>query len=155
AAVASRAISAMRRAVAHRRWRRHSATAARAVCRKNRRKSHHRTRPMQGARGTHAAAPRRPRLAAILRLVRPGSRRSVVLKSILSFSLSRRVMVVALLLVFCGGGIAAYQSLNIEAYPNPAPPILEIIAQSPGQSAEEVERFITVPIEVAIASTPG
>jgi cobalt-zinc-cadmium resistance protein CzcA len=78
-----------------------------------------------------------------------------VLKSILRFSLTRRVMVMALLVVFFGAGIAAYNSLNIEAYPNPAPPILEIIAQSPGQSAEEVERFITIPIEVAIASTPG
>src|SRR5258708_12928666 len=78
-----------------------------------------------------------------------------MLKSILSFSVTRRVMVLALLVVFFGAGIAAYQTLNIEAYPNPAPPILEIIAQSPGQSAEEIERFITIPIEVAIASTPG
>ncbi|MBV8169345.1 MAG: efflux RND transporter permease subunit [Alphaproteobacteria bacterium] len=78
-----------------------------------------------------------------------------MLKAILAFALGRRVMVLALLLVFMGAGVAAYNSLNIEAYPNPAPPILEIVSQSPGQSAEEIERFITIPIEVAIASTPG
>ncbi len=78
-----------------------------------------------------------------------------MLRAILAFALGRRVMVLALLLVFMGAGTAAYNPLNIEAYPNPAPPILEIVSQSPGQSAEEIERFITIPIEVAIASTPG
>src|SRR5207253_7809435 len=45
--------------------------------------------------------------------------------------------------------------LNIEAYPDPAPPIIEIIAQYPGQSPEEMERYVTIPIEIAVASTPG
>src|ERR1700755_1520994 len=45
--------------------------------------------------------------------------------------------------------------MTIEAYPDPAPPIIEIIAQYPGQSPEEVERYVTVPIEIALASTPG
>jgi len=44
--------------------------------------------------------------------------------------------------------------MNIEAYPDPAPPIIEIIAQYPGQSPEEVERYVTIPIEIAVASTP-
>ena len=56
---------------------------------------------------------------------------------------------------FLGLGYAAFLSLNIEAYPDPAPPIIEIIAQQQGQSPEEVERYITIPIEVAVASTPG
>src|SRR5277367_4695130 len=64
-------------------------------------------------------------------------------------------MVLAVLGIFLAGGVVAFLKLNIEAYPNPAPPILEIVAQSPGQSAEEIERFITIPMEVAIASTPG
>ena len=51
--------------------------------------------------------------------------------------------------------IAAFRALNIEAYPDPAPPIIEIIAQWPGQSPEEVERYVTIPIEIAVASTPG
>jgi cobalt-zinc-cadmium resistance protein CzcA len=58
-------------------------------------------------------------------------------------------------MLFIGAGIAALGRLNIEAYPNPAPVILEITAQAAGQSAEEMERYYTIPIEVGIASTPG
>lgn len=78
-----------------------------------------------------------------------------MLKGLIEFCLTRRTMVLAVLLVFLGTGLYAFSRLNIEAYPNPAPPILEIIAQNPGQSAEEIERYITIPIEIGIASTPG
>jgi cobalt-zinc-cadmium resistance protein CzcA len=56
---------------------------------------------------------------------------------------------------FLAIGFGAFYSMNIEAYPDPAPPIIEIIAQYPGQSPEEVERYVTIPIEIAVASTPG
>jgi heavy metal efflux system protein len=59
------------------------------------------------------------------------------------------------LLAFIGAGAFAFSRLNIEAYPNPAPVILEITAQSPGLSAEEMERYYTIPIEVGLAPTPG
>jgi heavy metal efflux system protein len=59
------------------------------------------------------------------------------------------------LLAFVGAGIFAFFRLNIEAYPNPAPVILEITAQAPGLSAEEMERYYTIPIEVGLAATPG
>lgn len=59
------------------------------------------------------------------------------------------------LLVFLVAGGAAYYKLNIEAYPNPAPVILEITAQAPGLSAEEMERYYTRPMEVGLATTPG
>ena len=49
----------------------------------------------------------------------------------------------------------AFTKLNIEAYPNPAPVILEITAQSAGLSAEEMERLYTIPMEVGLAPTPG
>ena len=52
-------------------------------------------------------------------------------------------------------GIFAFSRLNIEAYPNPAPVMLEITAQSSGLSAEEMERYYTIPIEVGLAATPG
>ena len=45
--------------------------------------------------------------------------------------------------------------LNIEAYPNPTPVILEITAQAPGLSAEEMERYYTVPMEIGLYTTPG
>jgi cobalt-zinc-cadmium resistance protein CzcA len=54
-----------------------------------------------------------------------------------------------------GAGTFAFSRLNIEAYPNPAPVILEITAQSAGLSAEEMERYFTIPIEVGLAATPG
>jgi len=59
------------------------------------------------------------------------------------------------LLAFTAAGAFAFLKLNIEAYPNPAPVILEITAQSPGLSAEEMERYYTIPIEVGLAATPG
>jgi cobalt-zinc-cadmium resistance protein CzcA len=78
-----------------------------------------------------------------------------VLKGLLTFGLTRRPLVLLGLLVFIGAGLFAFSKLNIEAYPNPAPVILEITAQSPGQSAEEMERYFTIPIEVGLAATPG
>jgi len=78
-----------------------------------------------------------------------------VLKGLLNFGLTRRPLVLLGLLVFIGAGLFAFSKLNIEAYPNPAPVILEITAQSPGQSAEEMERYFTIPIEVGLAATPG
>src|ERR1700676_679824 len=82
-------------------------------------------------------------------------RRQSVLKGLLSFGLTRRPIVLLGLLVFIAAGLAAFSRLNIEAYPNPAPVILEITAQSAGLSAEEMERYFTIPIEVGLAATPG
>jgi heavy metal efflux system protein len=78
-----------------------------------------------------------------------------VLKGLVAFSLTRRPLVLLGLLVFIGAGFFAFTRLNIEAYPNPAPVILEITAQSPGLSAEEMERYYTIPLEVGLAATPG
>jgi len=57
--------------------------------------------------------------------------------------------------VFLAAGLVAFYRLNIEAYHDPSPPIVEIITQSPGQSAEEIERYITIPVEIALAGMPG
>src|SRR5579862_1182431 len=78
-----------------------------------------------------------------------------MLKGLLTFGLTRRPLVLLGLLVFIAGGLLAFSKLNIEAYPNPAPVILEITAQAPGLSAEEMERYYTIPIEVGLAATPG
>jgi cobalt-zinc-cadmium resistance protein CzcA len=78
-----------------------------------------------------------------------------VLKGLLTFALTRRLLVLLGLLIFVVAGLFAFSRLNIEAYPNPAPVILEITAQSPGLSAEEMERYFTIPIEVGLAATPG
>ena len=78
-----------------------------------------------------------------------------MLRSLIAFCLSRRLLVMVAFAAFLGLGGVAFLTLNIEAYPDPAPPIIEIIAQQQGQSPEEVERYITIPIEIAVASTPG
>jgi cobalt-zinc-cadmium resistance protein CzcA len=78
-----------------------------------------------------------------------------VLKSIVAFGLSHRTVIIMALLVFLGGGLAAFTELNIEAYPNPAPVILEITAQEAGLSAEEMEKYYTTPMEIGLYSTPG
>ena len=78
-----------------------------------------------------------------------------MLRAVLAFSLSRRAIVMLGLLVLLAAGVAAFARINVEAYPNPAPVILEITAQAPGLSAEEMERYHTIPLEVGLAATPG
>jgi heavy metal efflux system protein len=78
-----------------------------------------------------------------------------MVRGLIAFSLTRRAVVLLGLFVFVGLGLFAFSRLNIEAYPNPAPVILEITAQSSGLSAEEMERYFSIPIEVGLAATPG
>jgi cobalt-zinc-cadmium resistance protein CzcA len=78
-----------------------------------------------------------------------------MIKSIVAFGLTRSAIVVLGLLVFCAGGLVAFARLNVEAYPNPAPVILEITAQAAGLSAEEMEKYYSIPMEVGLYPTPG
>ncbi|HEX4371306.1 MAG TPA: CusA/CzcA family heavy metal efflux RND transporter [Rhizomicrobium sp.] len=73
---------------------------------------------------------------------------------IVEFALRQRVLVVVLLAVLIAGGVAAFLQLNIEAYPDPVPPLVDIVTQSSGQSAEEIERYITIPVEIQMAGIP-
>src|ERR1700674_683438 len=66
---------------------------------------------------------------------------------------SLMMLVAAATLLVVGG--YAFVNVNVEAYPAPAPAIIEVVAQYPGASAEEVERQVTVPLEVALAGMPG
>jgi cobalt-zinc-cadmium resistance protein CzcA len=78
-----------------------------------------------------------------------------LIKSLVAFGLTRSAIIVLGVLVFCVAGLVAFTKLNIEAYPNPAPVILEITAQAPGLSAEEMEKYYTIPMEVGLYPTPG
>src|SRR5438046_2817625 len=69
--------------------------------------------------------------------------------------LGQRLMVVSLSVLLLVGGLYAFKVLNIEAYPDPSAPTIEVIAQNPGWSAEEMERQITVPIETQLNGMPG
>jgi cobalt-zinc-cadmium resistance protein CzcA len=65
-------------------------------------------------------------------------------------------LIVILLAVALGvAGAYAFFNVNVEAYPDPAPAIIEVVAPYPGFSAEEVERQVTIPLEVALAGMPG
>jgi len=71
-----------------------------------------------------------------------------MLRSLIALCLMRRPLVLAAFAAFLALGAVTFTTLNIEAYPDPAPPIIELIAQWPGQSPEEVERYVTIPIEM-------
>jgi heavy metal efflux system protein len=75
--------------------------------------------------------------------------------ALVTFALRQRVLVVILLVLALAGGVAAFLSLNIEAYPDPVPPLVDVVTQNAGQSAEEIERYITIPIEVQMAGIPN
>lgn len=70
------------------------------------------------------------------------------------FALKNRVLVVIVLAGLLVAGLISFLKLNIEAYPDPVPPLVDIITQNSGQSAEEIERYITIPIEVQLAGLP-
>src|SRR6478609_537014 len=70
---------------------------------------------------------------------------------LVSIAVDRRFLMVGMFLAVFIGGIFAFQQLNIEAYPDPTPPMVNIVTQSPGLSAEEIERYITIPIETQVA----
>src|SRR5260221_8317927 len=76
------------------------------------------------------------------------------MQAVIATALRPRVLVVILGAVLMVGGPFAYRGLNIEAYPDPVPPLVDIITQNPGQSSEEIERYITVPIEIQMAGLP-
>jgi heavy metal efflux system protein len=70
---------------------------------------------------------------------------------LVAFAVNRRFLMVGLFAVVIIGGLLAFQQLNIEAYPDPTPPMVDIVTQSPGLSAEEIERYITIPLETQVA----
>ena len=73
---------------------------------------------------------------------------------IVGFALRFRALIVVLFGLLLLAGTIAFVQLNIESYPDPVPPLVDIVTQSPGQSAEEIERYITIPIESTVSSVP-
>src|SRR6476660_7424520 len=71
------------------------------------------------------------------------------------WAVHNRLVVCLLAIALVAVGSYALLNINIEAYPDPAPAIVEVIAQFPGASAEEVERQVTIPLEVTLAGMPG
>src|SRR6478672_9286702 len=70
---------------------------------------------------------------------------------LVALAVDRRYLMVGMFVAVFIGGLIAFKQLNIEAYPDPTPPMVDIVTQSPGLSSEEIERYITIPIETQIA----
>ena len=73
---------------------------------------------------------------------------------IVEFALRQRLLIVGIFAAMLVAGGVGFYNLNIEAYPDPVPPMVEIITQTQGLSAEEMERNVTIPIEVGMAGIP-
>ena len=76
------------------------------------------------------------------------------MSAVVAFALRQRGLMLLLLLFLFGIGIASFLRLNIEAYPDPLPPAVEIDTLNPGQSAADTERYITIPIEIQLSGIP-
>lgn len=70
---------------------------------------------------------------------------------LVALAVNRRFLMVGMFVAVFIGGLIAFNQLNIEAYPDPTPPMVDIVTQSPGLSAEEIERYITIPIETQVS----
>src|SRR5437764_5421181 len=78
-----------------------------------------------------------------------------MVSKLIQWALQSPLVVVLLALGLVAVGSYSFTHVNVEAYPDPAPAIMEVVAQYPGASAEEVERQVTIPLEVALAGMPG
>ena len=80
--------------------------------------------------------------------------RPSLINRIVMGSLHQRFLVVLLALLLVGLGVRAFSRLPVDAYPDLSPPMVEITTQWPGHAAEEVERLITVPLEIEMNGLP-
>jgi cobalt-zinc-cadmium resistance protein CzcA len=79
----------------------------------------------------------------------------LMVRRLIEWSLQNPLIVMLVVAALVGVGLFSFLNVNVEAYPDPAPAIIEVIAQWPGASAEEVERKVTIPLEVQLAGMPG
>ena len=82
-----------------------------------------------------------------------GAPRSVI-NTVVAGSLSQRFLISLLAALLVGAGIWSFRRLPVDAYPDLSPTQVEIITQWPGHASEEVERLITVPIEIEMNGLP-
>src|SRR3984893_4917419 len=78
-----------------------------------------------------------------------------MVRAIITWSLHNRLIVVLATILLIAAGVYSALNLNVEAYPDPTPPLVEVITQNPGWSPEEMERLIGIPLETALNGMPG
>ncbi|HEX3913688.1 MAG TPA: CusA/CzcA family heavy metal efflux RND transporter [Steroidobacteraceae bacterium] len=84
----------------------------------------------------------------------PPPRTASIMNRIVASSLRQRFLIILMTCILIGAGIWALQRLPMDAYPDLSPPMVEVITQWPGHAAEEVERLITVPVELGMNGIP-
>src|SRR6516165_9002556 len=77
-----------------------------------------------------------------------------MVRALIRWSLDNPIIVIVASLAMAAVGVYSFININVEAYPDPAPATIDVIAQWPGASAEEMERQVTVPLEIALAGMP-
>jgi cobalt-zinc-cadmium resistance protein CzcA len=78
-----------------------------------------------------------------------------MVRKLIGWALDNPLIVILLAVFLAAVGLVSFLNVNVEAYPDPAPAIVEVIALFPGASALEVERQVTIPLEVTFAGMPG
>jgi cobalt-zinc-cadmium resistance protein CzcA len=78
-----------------------------------------------------------------------------MVQKLIAWALDNPLVVVLMATALIFFGVYAFKNVNVEAYPDPAPPIVEIVATTNGMSTEEVERQVSIPLEVTFAGMPG
>src|SRR5215469_12882461 len=78
-----------------------------------------------------------------------------MVRKLIEIALHNPLVVILLAVALASFGVYSFLNVNVEAYPDPAPAIVEVVALFPGASAEEVERQVTIPLEVTFAGMPG
>jgi cobalt-zinc-cadmium resistance protein CzcA len=81
-------------------------------------------------------------------------RQASIMNRIVAAALAQRFITVLLTLLLIGAGAWALKHLPMDAYPDLSPPMVDIVTQWPGHTAEEVERLITVPVELGMNGVP-
>ena len=74
---------------------------------------------------------------------------------VVQFALRQRFMVLTLTLFVVAAGALSFQRMPVDAYPDLSPPMVELITQWPGHASEEVERLVTLPLELAMNGVPN
>ncbi|MGB9245651.1 MAG: CusA/CzcA family heavy metal efflux RND transporter [Candidatus Acidiferrales bacterium] len=76
------------------------------------------------------------------------------MRKLIASLLRYRPLMIVLLVAWIAAGFILFLRLDIEAYPDPSPPLVEVITQNPSWSAEEMEQQVTVPVETALFGIP-
>jgi cobalt-zinc-cadmium resistance protein CzcA len=77
-----------------------------------------------------------------------------MIRRIVDYALNQRLLVLAIAMVLFGWGIISFHQLPVEAYPDVADNYVDVIAQWPGISAEQMEQQVTIPLEIAMNGIP-